>query len=243
MMSGSVIRTTYNRFVASLIRKGSPDALQTAVGGEFDAIGHLERQLLIQYGLGKGDYLIDVGCGSGRLAKPLSTYLIGNYLGIDVVPELVEHARTLVARPHWRFETTDGFGIPERDARADMVCFFSVFTHLLHEHSYTYLTEARRVLKPGRRIVFSFLEFRIASHWSIFANRVGDLGENRPLDMFVSRDGIAAWAAHLDLEVEAVHDGDQPHIVLPDPVTFDDGRVQSGLGTLGQSVCVLRKRS
>ena len=31
----------------------------------------------------------DVGCGSGRLAKPLSTYLTGRYLGTDLVPTTV----------------------------------------------------------------------------------------------------------------------------------------------------------
>jgi ubiquinone/menaquinone biosynthesis C-methylase UbiE len=98
--------------------------MKLAVGGEFEAFGILERELLIQQGLKQDGYLIDVGCGSGRLAKPLSQYLTGKYLGIDVVPELVEYARKLVPQPDWRFEVAEGLRIPEKNNQADMVCFF-----------------------------------------------------------------------------------------------------------------------
>jgi ubiquinone/menaquinone biosynthesis C-methylase UbiE len=110
-------------------------------------------------GLQPDGYLFDVGCGPGRLAKPLSAYLNGRYLGIDIVPELVEHARATVDRPDWRFKVADGLTIPEKVGEANQVCFFSVLTHLLHEQSFRYLEEARRVLKPTGRIIFSFLEF------------------------------------------------------------------------------------
>jgi ubiquinone/menaquinone biosynthesis C-methylase UbiE len=143
------------------------EIMQMAVGDAFDAIGTLERELLIQHGRDKDSYLIDVGCGSGRLAIPLSTYLRGRYMGIDIVPTLVQHARERAGRPDWRFEVTDGYSIPEEAEQADMVCFFSVFTHLRHEVTYGYLQEAERVLKPGGRIVFSFLEFPNPHNWAI----------------------------------------------------------------------------
>src|SRR5262245_45023586 len=96
---------TYPKVVQSLKKQFSFDqAMKLAVGGEFDAIGAIESELLIQCGLKKDGYVIDVGCGSGRLAKPLSKYLEGSYLGIDIVPDLVDYARQLVQRPAWRFE-------------------------------------------------------------------------------------------------------------------------------------------
>ncbi len=49
------------------------------------------------------------------------------------MPELIKYARRLVPRPDWRFETVNSLTIPEKDGQADIVCFFSVFTHLLHE--------------------------------------------------------------------------------------------------------------
>ena len=88
----------YNRWIKSWKNKlGYAKTMTQAVGGEFEAFGLLERDLLIQCGLRDDSYVIDVGCGSGRLAKPLSQFAPrGRYLGIDVVPELLAFARQLV---------------------------------------------------------------------------------------------------------------------------------------------------
>jgi len=219
------------------------EAARMAVGGEFEAIGELLRETLIYHGLQKSDYVIDVGCGSGRLAKPLSEYLTGKYLGIDVVQQLIDYARKLVKKPGWRFEMVQGLKIPEANEQADVVCFFSVLTHLLHEESFVYLTEAKRVLKPGGKIVLSFLDFRIEGHWDIFENNnLKDVGiGGQPLNVFISNDMLRAWAKHLDLEVEVIKDGDDPYVPLSRPIKFEDGRVWNELAPFGQSLCVLRK--
>ena len=235
-------RTRYSEMLKSLKTKhGLEKAMKLAIGGEFESFGILERELLIQFGLGKNDYVIDVGCGSGRLPLPLSQYLSGKYLGIDVVPELVEYARNLVKRPDWLFQLVSGLKIPEKDNKADMVCFFSVFTHLLHEESFTYLKEAVRVLKPKGKIIFSFLEFAIPLHWAVFESSLKQINQSLPLNVFLSRDAIQAWASHLSLEIEALLGGDKPHIPLPHPIVLDSGAVMEGMGNLGQSVCVLSK--
>jgi SAM-dependent methyltransferase len=203
-------------------------ALEAAVGGHFDVIGRIEVAILRHYGLKQDDSVIDVGCGSGRLAKPLSAYLRGRYSGFDVVDDLVEHARAVVQRPDWRFEAIDHIGIPEPDGSADMVCFFSVFTHLLHEQSYWYLQEAIRVLKPGGKILFSFLEFREPAHWAVFTGTLAQAKAmmNTPLNVFLSREAILVWAEDLGLQIEEIRDA--AAAVSPD-------------GALGQTLCVLRK--
>lgn len=219
------------------------EAARIAVGGDFEGFGRLLCEALSFHGLTSDSYLVDVGCGSGRLAKPLSAYLRGKYLGIDVVPALVEYARKLVARPDWRFEVADGLTIPEADQQADMVCFFSVFTHLLHEESFVYLREARRVLKPGGKIVLSFLDFRIADHWDSFENSVRDIGVGaQPLNVFLCPDMLREWAKRLELEIETIHDGDEPYLPLSAPITFDDGATVKDRAALGQSVCVMVRR-
>src|SRR5687768_5969621 len=82
-------RVTYPRWFKYLKRAYGPEeALRLAVGGEFEALGFLELETLKYYGLKEDAYLVDVGCGSGRLAKPLSGYLKGKYLGVDILPEL-----------------------------------------------------------------------------------------------------------------------------------------------------------
>ena len=227
--------------VQSLIANvGRDAAMRTATGGDFKAIGILERELLIQEGLPRDGYLIDVGCGSGRLASPLSDYLIGRYLGIDIVPAMVRHARRLVRRSDWRFEVAAGLSIPEKDHTADMVCFFSVFTHLLPEQSFVYLQESVRVLKPEGKIVFSFLEFEEPAHWPIFENAIRVLDDaSHPLTTFTERSAIRTWAAHLDLKIEAIVDAGAPHINLERPLTLDNGTLLQGKVAFGQSVCIL----
>ena len=217
------------------------EAMKFAVGAEFEAFGQVQADMLRFFGLSDHHLLIDVGCGSGRLAIPLSKTHRGAYLGTDVVPDLVQYARESCRRPDWRFEVIDSLRIPAPDQSADMVCFFSVLTHLLHEQSYLYLEEAKRVLKPDGRIVFSFLEFRMAFHWSVFASTVDDARDRNehPLNVFIERDAIYAWASHLGLVVLDIRDGDEPFVPLSKPVTLDSGQKLSERGNLGQSICVL----
>jgi SAM-dependent methyltransferase len=212
--------------------------MSLAVGGQFQSFGVLMRQVLMDAGLRNSDYLIDVGCGSGRLSHTLT---IERYL--DVVPDLLAYARSICPNPNWRFALVNDIKIPEVDGVADMVCLFSVFTHLLHEDSYRYLLEAYRVLKPGGKVVFSFLEFRIYCTWTVFSAMVDvrSQGAGQPHNQFISRDAIECWAGHAGFRIEAFFDGDVPHIAVSQPLTADDGRVIEGKASFGQSVCVLSK--
>ncbi|QYM78041.1 methyltransferase domain-containing protein [Horticoccus luteus] len=234
---------TYPAHVARLRAKLDRDAaLREAVGGNFLAMGKLECALLVQLGLTADSRVIDVGCGSGRLACQLAAVPGVRYLGTDVVEELLAYARELAQRSDWVFAVANGVKIEAPDNTADFVCFFSVLTHLKHEDSYRYLQEAKRVLKPGGAIVFSFLEFFIPSHWEVFRHMLehGQPGDH--LNQFMDREAIKRWAYYLEMDVEAVWDGDKPHIPFEGEVVLDDGRKLTGVGALGQSVAVLRKR-
>ena len=181
-------------------------------GGSFDKIGQKQLAVLRHFGLEPHHHLIEVGCGAGRLAKPMSKYLTGKYSGFDIIDENVDYAQKLVQRPDWTFESIDYISIPEPDGCADMVCFFSVFTHLLNEESYVYLEECVRVLKPGGRIHFTFMEFREESQWRPFLGLVEGAKEfaNSPISMFTHRDTIEFWAKHLRLKIEEIRSGSDP---------------------------------
>jgi ubiquinone/menaquinone biosynthesis C-methylase UbiE len=86
------------------------------------------------------------------------------YLGLDVSPALLESARQRSGRQDWRFERVRGPVIPAPDASADAVTAFSVFTHIPEAESLAYVREARRVLKPGGFLLFSFLDPDVAQH-------------------------------------------------------------------------------
>jgi SAM-dependent methyltransferase len=204
------------------------EAMAWAIGAGFDEVGRVQAGILRHYGLEPNHYLIDVGCGSGRLAKPMAGYLKGRYLGFDLVPDLVEHARKVAARPDWRFEVIDHIGIPEEDGQADVVCFFSVLTHLRHEQSYWYLEEAKRVLKPGGRIVFSFLEFAEAGHMAVFWATLRETKARiaAPMNVFMDRGGIHRFADALGLRFADIKFGSEQ--IVPE-------------GVLGQSVCMMEK--
>ena len=131
-------------------------ALSLVIGGNFEAGGLLEYCLLRQYGLQPEQTLIDIGCGSGRLAVQLKEYLTGSYIGIDLIPELFNYAEKISQRSDWKFYQAPGLTIPEPDNSADFICFFSVLTHLLHEESYKYLEESKTGTKTQWQNNFLF---------------------------------------------------------------------------------------
>jgi ubiquinone/menaquinone biosynthesis C-methylase UbiE len=216
------LRLSYGEAVSGLLANYDPAAaMSLAVGGNYEIMGEALRMRLERFGLKDGDYLIDVGCGSGRVAHALSRSKYRDtirYLGIDIVPTMLEFAAEKCQRPSWRFELIVDLKIPEADERADMVCFFSVFTHLLQEESFIYLREAQRVLKPGGKIVVSYLDIGAPKHWKIFEANVNSAQtrQSKPMDMFLSEDFLTVWADKLKLEIleHQAPDGGQRACIL-----------------------------
>ena len=242
-MPNTDFNSSYIDHVADLERRLGADAgLREAVGGDFVAIGKLEYYLLRSLGLGDGQLVVDVGCGCGRLGCQLAPFPGIRYIGSDVVPRLLAYAEQLCSRPDWSFVHVGGTTIACPDSSAQFVCFFSVFTHLLHEDSYRYFREARRCLKPGGKLVMSFLEFRAPTHWPFFASSDDNPKPDRHLDQFIERDAIHAWAGHSDLDVVSIRSGDTLHIPIPEEIVFDSGTRMGSLATIGQSVAILERR-
>src|ERR1051325_6477011 len=130
-------------FEQVLSRRPGHEGMIEAVGGGHD-IGDMEATLLDRFGRAAHSYVIDVGCCSGRLARPLAGLARLRYLGTDISQTLLDYAAATCGRADFRFERVEGTRIPARDVVADMVVFLSVGTHLLQEEFFLYLEDARR---------------------------------------------------------------------------------------------------
>jgi hypothetical protein len=93
-----------------------------------------------------------------------------------------------------------------------------------------YMQDIRRALKPGGKLVFSFLEFANNNHWSVFDYTISAQRDNNVphLNIFIERGAIEIWAQHGSWLIERYIDGSE---------AVGDG------GPLGQSTVILTKPS
>jgi SAM-dependent methyltransferase len=155
-----------------------PRRMSLYVGhGDFRATGEeflgLFRSLV---DLRPDDRVLDIGCGIGRMARPLVPELRppGSYDGFDIAepgirwcrahyrntpaPFRFEHADVYnsVYNPAGR-DTPETYTFPYGDDSFDLAIATSVFTHLLPEAADHYLAQAARVLAPSGRLFATWL--------------------------------------------------------------------------------------
>jgi SAM-dependent methyltransferase len=182
-----------------------PDPEKVFVGdGNYRAIGteYLGHYVRIG-GLKTTDRVLDIGCGIGRMAVPLTQYLdeTASYEGIDPVNEGIEWCVQNVSRiyPNFRFCRLDvahelynpggavkgsEIVLPFRDAKFDFVTMISVATHLPLEEIAAYAREVSRLLAPGGKL---FLTAFLVSE--------GDPGRAEARLQFQPGEAVGSWIA------------------------------------------------
>lgn len=139
----------------------APAAGADASRDNWDSHGALQRDFLVRVaGLKPWDYLLDFGCGGGRLARQVTAYLEpGHYHGVDLSAAALEAARGLARLEGWgeRAPTFWLREIQDSGLRFDLVWAHSVFTHLPPELIVKTMCDVSQLLKPGGAFYWTYL--------------------------------------------------------------------------------------
>jgi SAM-dependent methyltransferase len=151
-----------------------PHSLCSFVGGaqDFEQIGQWFVRDLESLGLlARGTRILDIGCGSGRIAyalagSPTVQQLQTEYVGIDVDRTVIRWCQRHITPMNARFHFVHAdcynpsynplgkiaaaeYRFPHSDSSFDLILLTSVFTHVLPAELRQYLAEVRRLLAPG----------------------------------------------------------------------------------------------
>jgi cyclopropane fatty-acyl-phospholipid synthase-like methyltransferase len=131
-------------------------------GDNWDVHGDLQRDFLLSRGLRSEHRLLDIGCGTGRLARKVVPILdSGNYFGVDIAEAAVVSAVELSVAEGWgHHHPTFWIGeIPETDhaPKFDFLWAFSVFIHLPQEIMESVMRRAAAVMHPGSRFFWAYV--------------------------------------------------------------------------------------
>jgi SAM-dependent methyltransferase len=106
----------------------------------------------------KGREVLDYGCGSGYGSAAIAAEAT-RVVGVDVSEEAVEHARANFSAPRLEFAPIEADRpLPFPDGSFDTVLSFQVIEHVRDPAAY--LSEIRRVLRPGGHLVLTTPERR-----------------------------------------------------------------------------------
>ena len=126
--------------------------------------------------LSSNSRVLDVGCGSGIVAAPLTTFIdkTGRYEGFDLNKQLISWCKRSISShyPNFHFSAVDvyngkynstgktspiDFRFPYKKNYFDLVVLSSVFTHMLPIDIEHYVSEIARVLKRDGKCVISYM--------------------------------------------------------------------------------------
>lgn len=153
----------------SMIFIGDPDGDFLQEGREFE--GYLREFCALK----PNHRVLDVGCGIGRMAIPLTRFLgpEGEYVGLDIVRKGIQWCRQAITSeyPNFRFihinvfnkhYNPDGglqsqeYSFPFQEEQFDIVFLTSVFTHMLPDGLERYISEISRVMRPDGKALITF---------------------------------------------------------------------------------------
>jgi SAM-dependent methyltransferase len=151
-----------------------PRALIEAIGGgDYISVGDQFFDIFKLAGLKPPDDVLDVGCGVGRMARPLAGWLEGHYEGFDPSSRAIRWCSRNISQVYENFNFThidvanDLYNprgelpakrveFPYDDDSFDFAILTSVFTHMQPAGQLHYLDELARVVRPGGHVFATY---------------------------------------------------------------------------------------
>jgi SAM-dependent methyltransferase len=135
-------------------------------------VSHLDEMVFAPF-LGSCDVLLEIGSGGGRFTEILLPKC-KRLIALDTSPTLLKLLRQRFGESAGiKYVLGDGKGLSAvPDKSVDQVFSYDVFVHLQHWDIYNYLTEMRRVLKPGGKAVIHHANTFSELGWKLFLHHV-----------------------------------------------------------------------
>jgi len=133
-----------------------------AIGADennWDSHGELQRDFLISQGLKPSSRLLEIGCGTGRLARKVVPYLdAAKYVGVDISKDGIDVATRLSKEEGWA-EKHPLFvvGKSPHGWMFDYVWAFSVFIHLPDSICESVMLRAAASMHKGSRFYWAYV--------------------------------------------------------------------------------------
>jgi SAM-dependent methyltransferase len=168
------------------------------------------EHLRAAYGIGSGDSVLDVGCGTGLTTREAARAAApGRVLGVDVSERMLDRARELTAAGNVRYELGDAQVHAFDPAGFDVA--ISRFGTMFFSDPAAAFANLAAALRPGGRLLLLVWQPREDNEWARELDAV--LGHPQPssLDPFSLADPIATTrlldgAGFIDIHFEDVHE-------------------------------------
>ena len=169
------------------------------------------------------DRVLEIGCGIGRIAIPLTRFLLqGSYEGFDIVRDGIEWCQNVITPkyPNFQFNWVDlynntynptskclaaDYQFTYQDGEFNFIFLTSVFTHMLPLDLQHYLGEIHRTLKSGGICFFTtfLINPDVRQHRAVSKRHFHDAGDYWTLNPDRHEDGIAYDQALLESWIRA----------------------------------------